>query len=193
MNSKSGKHDHEHLDSVFLYALQALPLSEIPIVEARISACPDCREEIDTLRPIVDSFVSWPTDVLRPPASLWDRIAKRIAGETGEEPVSLPLQREAKPEWQEAAPGISCKFLATDIEKKRISMLVRLAPGTDYPPHRHGGIEELHVLYGELMIDDKKLGPGDYNRAEADSIDHRVWSDTGCTCLLLTSTEDIIL
>src|SRR6266403_2151326 len=68
-------------------------------------------------------------------------------------------------------------------------MLVRLAPGTDYPGHRHAEVEELHLLYGELMIDDKKFHPGDYIRAEADSVDHRVWSETGCTCVLLTATS----
>jgi hypothetical protein len=40
------------------------------------------------------------------------------------------------------------------------------------------------------MIDDKKLHPDDYNRAEAGSADQRVWSETGCTCVLLTSTRD---
>jgi len=197
MNSKSSQHasqhNREHLDSVFLYALQALPSSEIPVVEAHISACADCRQEMETLRPIIGSFVSWPTDVLRPSASLWERLTKRIADETGTEPVLPPSHVHAKPEWEEAAPGISCKPLATDSEKNRVSMLVRLAPGTDYPPHRHAGVEELHLLHGELMIDNRKLYPGDYIRAEAGSIDHRVWSETGCTCVLLTSAKDEIL
>jgi len=48
------------------------------------------------------------------------------------------------------------------------------------------------VLYGELMIDDKKFYPGDYIRAEADSADHRLWSETGCTCVLITSTKDVL-
>jgi anti-sigma factor ChrR (cupin superfamily) len=72
-------------------------------------------------------------------------------------------------------------------------MLVRLAPGTEYPLHRHADIEELHLLHGELMIDDKKLHAGDFIRAEAGSVDHRVWSETGCTCVLFTSTKDAIL
>ena len=46
--------------------------------------------------------------------------------------------------------------------------------------------------HGELMIDDKKLYPGDYIRAEAGSVDHRVWSETGCTCVLITSTQDVL-
>jgi hypothetical protein len=51
----------------------------------------------------------------------------------------------------------------------------------------------LHLLHGELMIDDKKLYAGDFIRAESGSVDHRVWSETGCTCLLITSTKDEIL
>jgi anti-sigma factor ChrR (cupin superfamily) len=71
-------------------------------------------------------------------------------------------------------------------------MLVRLAPATQYPPHRHAGVEELHLLQGELWIDERKLSAGDYNRAEAGSADRRVWSETGCTCLLITSPRDML-
>ena len=174
-----------------LYALQALPASEVPLVEAQISACADCRQELETLRPIIGAFVSWPTDVLRPSASLWERLARRIAAETGQAVVPAP-PRPAEPEWEEVAPGISCKLLATDTEKNRVSMLVRLAPGADYPPHTHAGVEEVHMLQGVLIVDDKKLYPGDYLRSEPGTADHRVWSETGCTCVLLTSTRDIL-
>jgi quercetin dioxygenase-like cupin family protein len=193
MNAKSDRHDREHLDLVFLYALKALPASDIPAVENLISSCADCRREIETLGPIVSSFVFWPTDVLRPSVSLWGRLAQRISDETGKSPVFPQLESQTKPEWEEVAPGISCQVLAADTEKDSVTMLVRLEPGTDYPPHCHAGREELHLLHGELWIDDKKLYPGDYNRAEAGSVDHRVWTETGCTCVLLTSTRDIIL
>jgi hypothetical protein len=193
MNSKSSQHDQEHLDRVFLYALQALPASEIPVVEAQISDCAECRQQIETLGPIMESFISWPTDVLRPSVPLWRRIAQRIAEETGKPPVSPPSRIPTKPEWEEPAPGISCQLFSTDTEKERVSMLVRLAPGAEYPPHRHAGVEELYLLHGELMIDAKKLYPGDYIRSEADSVDHRVWTETGCTCVLITSTRDVVL
>src|SRR5258706_3845994 len=101
MNSKSGQHERDHLDLVFLYAVRALASREIAVAEAQISGCADCRQEIETLRPILGSFVSWPTDVLRPSASLWGPLAERIAEETGREPVLPPLQLPAKPEWEE--------------------------------------------------------------------------------------------
>lgn len=192
MSPASDQHDQDYSERVFLYALQALPSSEAAVVGAHIAACADCRQEMETLRPVIESFVFWPTDVLRPSASLWECLSQRIATETGRAPVVPSPRRWAEPEWMEAAPGISCKLLATDTEKNRVSMLVRLAPGTAYPPHRHAGVEELHLLEGELWIDDRKLYPGDYNRGERGAVDRRVWSDTGCTCVLLTSFDDTL-
>jgi anti-sigma factor ChrR (cupin superfamily) len=105
----------------------------------------------------------------------------------------LPTTRAwTEPEWEEVAPGISCKILSSDLEQNRVSMLVRLAPGVDYPPHTHAGVEELHLLDGELWIDDRKLYPGDFNRAEPGTSDRRVWSETGCTCVLITSPRDVL-
>jgi anti-sigma factor ChrR (cupin superfamily) len=193
MTPASNLHGPDDTERVFLYALQALPASEAALVGAHVAACAECRHEMETLRPIIEVFAAWPTDVLRPPASLWERLARRIADETGEEPAVVPAGRWVEPEWREAAPGIACKLLATDTERGRVSMLVRLAPGVEYPPHRHLGVEELYLLEGELMIGDRKLYPGDYNRAEPGTVDHRVWSETGCICVLLTSFHDVLL
>ncbi len=71
---------------VSAYVMQALPPDEAAAVEAHIASCAQCRQELETLRPVADSFVFWPTDVLRPPASLQERLARRIAAETGEKP-----------------------------------------------------------------------------------------------------------
>jgi len=139
-----------------------------------------------------DPAISCPADLLSPSASLRERLARRVAAETGGGPVILPPQHWAEPEWREVAPGISCKLLAIDTERDRVSMLVRLATGVDYPPHIHGGVEELHLLDGELWIDGRKLYPGERNRAEAGTADKRVWSETGCTCVLVTSARDLI-
>jgi quercetin dioxygenase-like cupin family protein len=192
MSSRSGEHERHHRESVCLFALQALPVSEVSIVKSQISTCAECRQELEALQPVIDAFVSWPTDVLRPSPSLWERLARRIAADTGREPPAPAPPRRGEPEWEEAAPGITCKLLATDTEKGRVSMLVRLAPGAAYPPHTHAGVEEVHMLQGVLLVDDKRLYPGDYLRSEAGTTDHRVWSETGCTCVLLTSTRDML-
>jgi anti-sigma factor ChrR (cupin superfamily) len=174
------------------YVARALAASEVAAAEAHIASCPDCQRELESLRPVVDSFAVWPTDVLRPTTSLQARLANRIAKETGHEPVPPPPPRWSEPEWQQVATGIECKLLATDEERHRVSMLVRLAPGASYPAHTHAGVEELHLLEGELWIDERKLFPGDYNYGAPGAADERVWSETGCTCVLVTSTEDML-
>jgi anti-sigma factor ChrR (cupin superfamily) len=180
-------------ERVSAHALGALPRAQGAEVEAHVADCASCRSELSRLRRTVDAFVAWPTDVVRPSRSVQARLASRIAAETGEEPVLPPPSGWREPEWQEVAPGISCKLLANDTEAHRVSMLVRLAPGVSYPPHVHAGVEELHLLDGELWIDENKLQPGDYYRAEAGSSDRRVWSETGCTCVLVTSPRDTLL
>jgi hypothetical protein len=174
------------------YALQVLPASEVAVAEAHIASCPECQRELRSLRLVVDRFVFWPTDVLRPTTSLHGRLALRIAEETGKQPV-LPSERQwSEPDWKQVAPGIECKLLATDTKRHRVSMLVRLAPGASYPAHTHAGPEELHLLDGELWIDGRKLGPGDYNYGGPGTGDESIWSETGCTCVLVTSTMDVL-
>jgi anti-sigma factor ChrR (cupin superfamily) len=182
----------EESEATCAYALEVLPASEVPAIQAHIASCADCRRELESLRPVIDRFVSWPTDVLRPTTSLQTRLALRIAEETGKQPVPPPAPQWTEPEWEQVAPGIECKLLATDIKRSWVSMLVRLAPGASYPAHTHAGVEELHLLDGELWIDERKLFPGDYNYGAPGAGDERVWSETGCTCVLITSTEDIL-
>ena len=183
----------ERTERVADYVLEALPASERSAFEKHLDECAECRRELDALRPVVDTFVDWPTDLLRPSTSLWARLEQRIAVNVDGASSVVPEARWAEePAWNEVAPGISCKLLATDTVTERVSMLVRLAPGAAYPPHRHAGVEELHLLYGELWIDDRKLHPGDYNRGEPGASDRLVWSETGCTCVLITSLRDTL-
>jgi DNA-directed RNA polymerase specialized sigma24 family protein/quercetin dioxygenase-like cupin family protein len=181
-----------HSELTCAYALWALPSSEVPAVEAHIASCGLCERELEALLPIVARFGAWPADVLRPNGSLKTRLAYRIAAETGRQPVAAPAPQWVEPVWEDVAPGIACKLLATDAERNMVSMLVRLVPGGSYPAHDHAAVEELHLLNGEVWIDERKLVAGDYNRAEPGTGDQRVWSETGCACVLVTSTMDVL-
>jgi anti-sigma factor ChrR (cupin superfamily) len=181
----------EQAELVSVYALRALPAMEASAIEAHIAMCSRCRRDLETLRPVVERFAGWPVDVLRSSSSLWDRLVERISS-SEQQPVPVHRLQWQEPEWEEVAQGIHCKLLASNAAQDRVSMLVRLAPGIEYPPHTHAGTEELHLLHGELWIDDRKLYPGDYSRAEPGTSDQRVWSDTGCTCVLITSPSDVL-
>jgi len=182
----------EHSEVTLAYSLRVLPARLVAAAAAHFAVCPACQRELGTLQPVVDQFAAWPTDVLRPATLLQERLAVRIAVETRKQPVLPPAQRWSEPDWEQVAPGLECKLLATDTERHRVSMLVRLAPGASYPAHTHAGVEELHLLGGELRIDERKLFPGDYDLATPGIVHERIWSETGCTCVLITSTNDVL-
>jgi hypothetical protein len=170
------------------YVLRALTAADRAAFEWHLADCAACREELATMRVIGDALADWPTAVLRPATPLWDRLAQRI----GADATTTETRWADEPAWKEVAPGISCKLLATDDATQRVSMLVRLQPNTSYPAHTHAGVEELHLLEGELWIEDRLLHPGDYNRGEPGTGDERVYSETGCTCVLITSFSDVL-
>ena len=184
----------ERADLVELFAVGALPPEDHAAFAEHLQECGICRRAHEGINPVVSSLVHWPGAELSPAESLWERLCQRIGPEAM---VVAPCESLPDLEldvgvWQQPAPGIYCKILSNDTTGDRVSMLVRLDPGVEYPGHTHAGREELHLLDGELWIDERKLVPGEYNRAEAGTIDRRVWSETGCTCVLITSPSDAL-
>jgi anti-sigma factor RsiW len=192
MSADSEQRRCERTELMPLYVLHALTPGETHLLEAHLTSCDECQRELESLRPAVEALRSAPAEILRPPDSVWGRLQERIGAAAPEEAGAPGLLAWREPEWEDVAPGISCKLLATDTEHDRVSMLVRLAPRTAYPPHRHAGVEELFLLDGELWLEDRKLCPGDYNRGAPGTADRRVYSETGCTCVLITSPSDVI-
>lgn len=64
---------------------------------------------------------------------------------------------------------------------------------TKQNPHpNHARLRGRGLLDGELWINGRKLVPGDYNYGAPGALDESVWSETGCTCVLVTSTADTL-
>ena len=99
------------------------------------------------LRPIVDDFASsWPTDVLRPSDSLWESSRAADRGRDGRRAGEASVTAMGGARMEGSGARDLLQGARDRCGESRVSMLVRLEPGTDYPPHRHGGVEELHLL-----------------------------------------------
>src|SRR5437762_12075347 len=107
----------ENTEVTCAYAAQALAASEVAAAEAHIAACPECQRELESLRPVVDRFAAWPIDEIGRASCREGGLARGLAEETGKEPVLPPIGRWSEPEWEQVAPGIECKLLATDVER----------------------------------------------------------------------------
>jgi hypothetical protein len=87
-------------------------------------------------------------------------------------------------------PGIEYKLLHRDEERRSTTRLLRFAAGAAYPSHRHGGVEEVFVLEGSVILNGILLKPGDYCRAEAGTPEPTAYSETGGMAIIVSSDFD---
>ena len=86
--------------------------------------------------------------------------------------------------------GIEVKPLATNQDKGYLMILMKAAPGAEYPSHHHNGAEECYVIEGDLYVEGKYLGPGDFHHAEGGSDHEPLRTKNGCTLLLVVDPKD---
>ena len=86
--------------------------------------------------------------------------------------------------------GIEAKTLFVDAARRRVSMMVRMAPGTSYPAHRHAAVEECFVVAGDIRVGERVLRAGDYQVAAEDSIHGVQSTEQGCVLFIVSSQDD---
>ena len=90
--------------------------------------------------------------------------------------------------------GITVRRLSVDVDRQTASMLIRMAPGSKYPPHIHASAEECLVVEGELHVgDDLVMRAGDFQRAERGTTHPVQYTETGCVLFISSSLHDELI
>ena len=183
-----------------LYVLGALAAGEQDAFEAELRALPELREFVRSLRR-TSGLIALACPPVLPPASLRDRIMRRIApGQV--RPTTAPragaamipgfrfIESDDSAGWKALpVPGTSIKLLSVDRERGYAVLLGRIEPNTRYPAHRHEGSEDLFILTGDLHLGDRRLGPGDFHHSDAGTSHPDNYSVEGCTLLAVLSVD----
>ena len=205
---------HDELDAAALelaalYALSALSSAEMEEVERDWRERPDFWAEVRSLRDAAAGLAeSGPRR--KPRRDLWPEIRARVTASTQSPPPGGEVEQQIWKQWRggpmpenwvlgasegafepTAIAGIAVRRLFVDEGADRVTMLVRMQPGTAYPAHRHGGAEECYVLAGDLSIGEElQLRSGDYQRMDEGTV-HPVQSTrSGCLLLIASSRHD---
>jgi quercetin dioxygenase-like cupin family protein len=207
--------DQDALELAALYALSALTPSEMEEVERDWRERPAFWAEVRSLRDAAAGLAaSGPRQ--KPRRDLWPAIRARVAAPAPHPAEAGRPEARATQVWKDwrSMPatdscvrtaqegdfeptdieGISVRRLFVDDENDRVTMLVRMAPGTAYPAHVHGGVEECFVLAGDLAVGaGTTLRSGDYQRMDEGS-QHPVQATAGgCLLLIASSRHDELL
>ena len=217
MTLNSGHSIEEAQEYASLYVLKALTAEESSAYQRHMSeGCPLCRREVQAMESALGELGLLSSSA--PPPELRGQLLDRIRSTDSAEPTDSPQvwknwetpahppgsTEEPQPgwssvraddsDWEETGlPGVSVRPLHIDRTRKYVTMLVRMAPGASYLPHRHHDAEECFVLEGELTVGDVTLHSGDYQRAAAGSVHGVQSTQTGCTLLIVSSTQDELL
>lgn len=177
--------NHEVLQELpELYVLGALAEEERQAIEAHLPTCQACAASVRELLKVTEGLgiVVEPRD---PPARLRERVLS-----AAQPRYSFLMAAEG---WKpHAVPGVSYKELAVESTSRQATLLVKLAPDTHFPGHHHSGHEQCLVLAGDLRAGGRRLGPGDFHRAEAGSDHEESYSEQGCTVILIVSADDYL-
>ena len=142
---------------------------------------------------MVDRFVSWPTDVLRPTTSLQARLALRIAEETGKAAgaaAGAAVVRAGMGSRSRPGSNASCSRPTRNGTGSACWSASRPARATRRI--RMPASKSCIFSMASCGSTSASSFPGDYNYGAPGAADERVWSETGCTCLLVTSTKDTV-
>jgi anti-sigma factor ChrR (cupin superfamily) len=192
-------------DQAVLYALGLLEALEAQTYEEHLARCDACRNEARSLES-AGSALGWTAPPAEPSPELKHRLISRLRSEdqTGAQPRAQPWKvwpaevptgsviRAGQGKWEPTAfPGVETQRLFVDAPAGRVTMLIRMAAGSSYPAHVHGGVEECYVLEGDLNVGPElRMKAGDY-QAVPEGSRHPVQStDEGCLLLVVSSLSD---
>ncbi len=168
------------------YALGVLDAQEARDFETHTTACALCRGAVDayvtTTGHLTEAY-----ERATPPAALWGRVLERVRADDG----GVTIVRADEGAWGPSGfEGISVRRLAFDEDTRKQTMLVRMAAGSSYPAHEHSSTEECLVLEGDLLVGDRPMRAGDYQRAEVGSRHKAQRTESGALLLVIASVDD---
>jgi quercetin dioxygenase-like cupin family protein len=175
-----------------LAPLGCLEPSEQAGLALHLQDCAECRAETAEWHELAANL-AYASHRAEPPTHLRARLLASldVNNMKGRKVVRAAAAPDA---WQSAgAPGVSFRMLQKDEATGDQTLLVRLAPGAVYSPHRHAANEHCYVLEGDLVFDDHTLNAGDYAVAAPGTDHSKASSMNGCLLLIVNNERDQLL
>ena len=185
-----------------LYALDILSSEEESEAETYLAELPEFVQEVDEFTNAVTAFAYSASP--QPMANLKDRLFQRINEEEKKfeseifQLINLPIK-----ELQEQAENLSWQPLPTmangmsavwkiDEERREVAFFVRSESKGKFPLHSHAQGEEILVLAGDFLVDNKVYRQGE-RISSGGGTAHQPETLTGCLLFCVSSIDDEII
>ena len=187
---------HPTEETLVAFANSTLCEANSLVVATHLAHCEECRGALQDLLEIggglLDETQATPIDT-GSRQSVMDRLDETVM-EAPSKPAPTPTsERAVAPlslyeggKWQWVGPGVYRQFLDVPSDAGTRVFMLKAAPGTRLPDHRHVGTEWTCVLKGAFRHDHGRFGAGDFDEADS-SVDHNPYVEEGEECICLVA------
>jgi putative transcriptional regulator len=169
------------------------------VVAVHLSLCPQCRRAVRAFAHVGGALL----DDIEPTAMRADALERAMAQIDRAEmtPASTPalrdpvgtdlpapLARYAIGSWRWLGRGVQWRPVAVSSAPDSRVFMLKAAPGTRLPHHRHAGTEWTCVLEGAFRHRTGRYGPGDFDEAD-ETVEHEPVVEDDATCICLVALQ----
>ncbi|MFD9899528.1 ChrR family anti-sigma-E factor [Mesorhizobium sp. NPDC059025] len=181
---------HPSEETLALYAAGTLDQARALIVSMHLARCPACREEVARFEAVGGALleqapaVAMKADALEVALRLIEN-ERVLPGDTAQ---ADPLDDYALGPWRWVGPGVRQRSVSVpEVDGIKVFML-KAAPGTKLPHHKHSGYEWTCVLEGAFEHAFGRYGPGDFDEAD-ETMEHKPTVCEGEPCICIVALQ----
>lgn len=188
---------HPTEETLVAFANGSLSEGNSVVVATHLAHCSECRNAVREMQEMAGvlldqqdeaeiSLAARSSVMARLDGELIEAPPKRLAAKP-EERAMAPASLYGSEKWRWVGPGVYRRFLDVPADQGTRVFMLKAAPGTRLPDHRHVGTEWTCVLKGAFIHDQGRFGAGDFDEAD-DSVFHNpLVEDAGEECICLVA------
>jgi putative transcriptional regulator len=163
-------------------------------VATHVSLCPVCRDAVRGFECVGGALLEDAAPTAMSEGTLERTMARLDAPEpqprheyaAGELPA--PLVQYALGPWRWIGRGVQWRSVDVKSDDATRVFMLKAAPGTKLPRHRHTGTEWTCVFEGAFRHDIGRYGAGDFDEAD-ESVEHDPYVEEGVACVCLVALQ----
>ncbi|MFT5509204.1 MAG: putative transcriptional regulator [Hyphomicrobiaceae bacterium] len=166
------------------------------VVATHLAHCNECRSAIRDMAELAGGILEqdYTTPITEATRSATLDKLDDTPIEAPPNPVAMaPADRRMAPlsiyeggKWQWVGPGVYRQFVDVPNDTGTRVFILKAAPGTRLPDHRHVGTEWTCILKGAFRHDHGRFGAGDFDEADG-RVDHNPFVEEGEECICLVA------
>jgi putative transcriptional regulator len=166
------------------------------VVATHLSLCTECRSAVRAFEHVGGALLDAAT-----PTSMSAGALERAMAELGAPEATAPVRRDPRVDnlpaplanydlgsWRWIGRGVQWRSVAVSTATDCRVFMLKAAPGTRLPRHRHTGTEWTCVFEGAFHHDLGRYGPGDFDEAD-ESVEHNPVVEDGVPCICLVALQ----